>query len=446
MHDARWMIGASRSLSRVGLILISLLVLCHAYRFAMQRVATIARSGRADLSRAVTATPRSFVRLNSSVSPAHASSARPVGPPPPPPYTRVQASVKLYTSHILVASNVPAQDWQSRLETKPLDPDEPAPVDSLSQFAFISAPPQHLPLSANKSDPPPTVTMLDVSPEAGGSGDLRDGDMLLLTGSESPVLMHHPSPVPSISVWPARPQADRQTVAVQDLASNRSVELASRPQLSWLMQLRGLDASAAAAPSAVSSAPYELLALVCCHTQRDIRCGQRGPPIVQAIQQWNDAAAAAASAAAAAAAPPHLRVYPCSHVGGHEYAGNLLLYAWRRNDAASAGASSPPLLLSDWFGLVTPELVPTIFDAYAQFSRAATQADATPQGVMQLRQQMLAGAMPAGMAAAGCSHCDVANAASPPPSHLVHLWRGGMGVEKLAARQMLAQVQATLQR
>lgn len=384
-------------------------------------------------------TPRCLVRLNSFTA-AGASSARPPFPPPPPPHTRVQASIKLYKQHILVASKVPAASWQPKLENQILDADESAPEDSLSQFAFLNAPKQRVSLTANESDPPPVVTMIDVSPDASGSGDFRDGDMLLLSSSESPVLLHRPPAPPSISVWPAR-QAEKQAIAVEDLASNRSVDLASRPLLSRLLQLRGMDASAVS-PRPAPTSPYELLVLVCCHTQRDVRCGQRGPPLVRAIQQWNAAAAAASATAASSASQPHLRVYPTSHVGGHEFAGNLLLYAWKANDGEN---SSPPLLLSDWFGLVTPELVPCILEAYAHFTREATQPDTTPEQLIQLRQQMLARAMPAGVSAAGCSNCDGDNAGSPSPTHLAHLWRGGMGIDKPVARQMLAQVQATLQ-
>ena len=62
---------------------------------------------------------------------------------------------------------------------------------------------------------------------------------------------------------------------------------------------------------------------VCAHGTRDHRCGDCGPPILRALS--------------AASAPPLLAL-ACSHVGGHRFAGNMLVYP--------AGA---------WFALVTPE-------------------------------------------------------------------------------------------
>lgn len=53
---------------------------------------------------------------------------------------------------------------------------------------------------------------------------------------------------------------------------------------------------------------------VCVHGRRDERCGCWGPPIVEALR------------AACAAAGIDVPVWATSHVGGHKYAGNVIVY------------------------------------------------------------------------------------------------------------------------
>lgn len=60
--------------------------------------------------------------------------------------------------------------------------------------------------------------------------------------------------------------------------------------------------------------------LVCVHAARDARCGECGPPLAEAIARE-----------AAAAGLADVRVRATSHVGGHKYAGNVIVYpegAW----------------------------------------------------------------------------------------------------------------------
>jgi (2Fe-2S) ferredoxin len=80
-------------------------------------------------------------------------------------------------------------------------------------------------------------------------------------------------------------------------------------------------------------------AFVCAHARRDKRCGVCGPPLIAALR----------SAAAQRSTP--LAVRACSHVGGHAYAGNVLVFD--RADGVPRGT---------WLGYVAPEDVPTIVD------------------------------------------------------------------------------------
>ena len=74
---------------------------------------------------------------------------------------------------------------------------------------------------------------------------------------------------------------------------------------------------------------------VCTHGLRDARCGQCGPPL---------AARFTAELAARSLAQP-VTVSQTSHVGGHAYAGNVLIYPG-----------------GDWYGYVTPDDVPRLLE------------------------------------------------------------------------------------
>lgn len=73
-----------------------------------------------------------------------------------------------------------------------------------------------------------------------------------------------------------------------------------------------------------------LFFFVCVHGERDRRCGQCGPPLIDALEDY----------LAEQNFSKKSHVYPCSHVGGHRYAGNLLVYPG-----------------GYWYGYVTPRVV-----------------------------------------------------------------------------------------
>ncbi|RNF23959.1 sucraseferredoxin-like family protein [Trypanosoma conorhini] len=62
----------------------------------------------------------------------------------------------------------------------------------------------------------------------------------------------------------------------------------------------------------------ELFVFVCSHRSRDHRCGYCGAVLVELLRQ---------SIKAKRGEHESIHVYPCSHVGGHVYAGNVLLYS-----------------------------------------------------------------------------------------------------------------------
>jgi len=83
---------------------------------------------------------------------------------------------------------------------------------------------------------------------------------------------------------------------------------------------------------------------VCTHAERDFRCGVIGPLLVQQFQEYLKE-------------PPEqlaeklqaldIQVFGCSHVGGHKFAGNMVIYkgTWKQGV---------------WYGRVTPEDVDEI--------------------------------------------------------------------------------------
>lgn len=76
-----------------------------------------------------------------------------------------------------------------------------------------------------------------------------------------------------------------------------------------------------------------LFFFVCVHGERDPRCGRCGPSILHALQDH----------LSRQSLTKRWHVYPCSHVGGHRYAGNLLVYPG-----------------GYWYGYVTPQAVEEI--------------------------------------------------------------------------------------
>eukprot|EP01059_Diplonema_ambulator_P000967 TRINITY_DN10748_c0_g2_i2.p1 TRINITY_DN10748_c0_g2~~TRINITY_DN10748_c0_g2_i2.p1 ORF type:complete len:269 (+),score=57.85 TRINITY_DN10748_c0_g2_i2:49-807(+) len=103
----------------------------------------------------------------------------------------------------------------------------------------------------------------------------------------------------------------------------KSVSLSDIPSL-----VADLKAESPTTPNALTTAPA--FALMCSHTKRDGRCGYAGPVLADLAQQE---------------AIPNLIVGKISHVGGHMFAGNVLMYDSTGND---------------WFGYVTPDLLPKI--------------------------------------------------------------------------------------
>ena len=64
--------------------------------------------------------------------------------------------------------------------------------------------------------------------------------------------------------------------------------------------------------------PWRVLVLVCAHQKRDALCGRMGPKIISAIRKSLESSGAAQQ--------EEVQVMATSHIGGHKYAGTLIIY------------------------------------------------------------------------------------------------------------------------
>ncbi|KAG7563792.1 Thioredoxin-like superfamily [Arabidopsis suecica] len=83
---------------------------------------------------------------------------------------------------------------------------------------------------------------------------------------------------------------------------------------------------------------------VCAHGSRDKRCGVCGPVLMEKFLQEIGSRGLSEK----------IVVLPCSHIGGHKYAGNLIVFS-----PDSAGNVS-----GHWYGYVTPDDVPAMLDQH----------------------------------------------------------------------------------
>ncbi|GMH23916.1 hypothetical protein Nepgr_025759 [Nepenthes gracilis] len=83
---------------------------------------------------------------------------------------------------------------------------------------------------------------------------------------------------------------------------------------------------------------------VCAHGSRDKRCGVCGPVLIEKFQEEIKLRVL----------EDQVFVSACSHIGGHKYAGNVIIFS-RNAEGKVAG---------DWYGYVTPNDVPDLLDMH----------------------------------------------------------------------------------
>lgn len=96
-----------------------------------------------------------------------------------------------------------------------------------------------------------------------------------------------------------------------------------------------------------SGAPESLAGayvFICAHASRDKRCGVCGPILIEKFKEE----------ILARGLNEQVFVSACSHVGGHKYAGNVIIY----------GTNAEGKVTGDWYGYVTPADVPDLIDVH----------------------------------------------------------------------------------
>ncbi|GFP95027.1 altered inheritance of mitochondria protein 32 [Phtheirospermum japonicum] len=83
---------------------------------------------------------------------------------------------------------------------------------------------------------------------------------------------------------------------------------------------------------------------VCCHGTRDRRCGVCGPSIISKFKNEIESRGIQGK----------VSVSPCSHIGGHKYAGNVIIF----------GPTVKKEVTGHWYGYVMPEDVPLLLEQH----------------------------------------------------------------------------------
>ncbi|XVF57992.1 hypothetical protein PTKIN_Ptkin07bG0026700 [Pterospermum kingtungense] len=83
---------------------------------------------------------------------------------------------------------------------------------------------------------------------------------------------------------------------------------------------------------------------VCAHANRDKRCGVCGPVLIEKLNEEIELGGL----------QDQVFVNACSHIGGHKYAGNLIIYS----------PDSEGNIMGHWYGYVTPDDIPAMLDQH----------------------------------------------------------------------------------
>jgi hypothetical protein len=83
---------------------------------------------------------------------------------------------------------------------------------------------------------------------------------------------------------------------------------------------------------------------VCAHGSRDRRCGVCGPVLIEKLNEEIEFRGL----------KDQVFVNACSHIGGHKYAGNVIIYSPGQDEK----------IMGHWYGYVTPDDVPALLDQH----------------------------------------------------------------------------------
>ncbi|KAL9148492.1 hypothetical protein ABFS82_12G044700 [Erythranthe guttata] len=199
--------------------------------------------------------------------------------------SKLAGSVEQYERHLFLCYKS-HELWPTRVEESDADP-----LPKLLASA----------LKARKNDIK-LKTRLTIC-EAGDKGKLSDGDVLIF-----PEMIVYRGLIES--------EVDR---FVEDVLVNEKVDLSGK--------IEKLSGS---------------YVFVCCHNNRDRRCGVCGPILIEKFKEE----------IGSKDLTKHVFVTSCSHVGGHKYAGNVIIFS----------ATPQGKISGNWYGYVTPGDIHELID------------------------------------------------------------------------------------
>jgi hypothetical protein len=232
---------------------------------------------------------------------------------------KLAQSVKPYVRHLVALTALPAVTWDRLLQSP-----TPAQLGFDLHAALQRATTLSRAGNTSNTDSQGATTILRLAEtrvtlasldEAVGADKYVEGDILLFPER---VLM-------------------RGLTAV-DVSKRVIPALATRAPAPWRHCVPSVASPPVWRSTAVSTLglPSSTVIFVCCHTSRDARCGIHGHTLLRAISSLRSTQLARPDLDAIDRMLwMGLSVFPSSHIGGHEFAGNLIFYP-----------------SADWFGLM----------------------------------------------------------------------------------------------
>uniref|UniRef100_A0A1D1YDD5 Altered inheritance of mitochondria protein 32 n=2 Tax=Anthurium amnicola TaxID=1678845 RepID=A0A1D1YDD5_9ARAE len=106
---------------------------------------------------------------------------------------------------------------------------------------------------------------------------------------------------------------------------------------------------------------------VCSHGSRDKRCGVCGPPLIKRFKEEIQERSL----------QDHVTVSACSHIGGHKYAGNVIIF----------GPGADGVVTGHWYGYVSPDDVPVLLDQHIGKGEVVTHLWRGQMGLSEEQQK-----------------------------------------------------------
>ncbi|KAI7734392.1 hypothetical protein M8C21_024545 [Ambrosia artemisiifolia] len=241
---------------------------------------------------------------------------------------KLTGSVNPYGRHVFLSYKSHEQ-WPARVESSESDPLPKRLAGALK----------------NRKNDLAVKTMLTVCESGDGTG-LTDGDVLVFPDLVKYSLLFDYL----FYIWPLA-VAVAVAVAFVKFQSEIILDVINMKHLKWGLEESNIESFVE--DVLVNGKPWSVgteeavtgsYVFVCAHNSRDKRCGVCGPVL---IEKFNEEIGVRGL-------KDEVFVGACSHVGGHKYAGNLIIYSKVQDEKVSG----------HWYGYVTPSDVADLLDQH----------------------------------------------------------------------------------